>query len=65
MYMLSNYMRKRKEHKLGDALKQRAIEFGLCEQGKKEWGENHTIDALLDKYVDGIEFIMSALHPTG
>lgn len=60
MYM-QNKMKIAEVQRLSDELKQRAIKFGLCELGKQEWGHHYSLDSLIQKYVDGIEFILD--HP--
>ncbi len=44
-------------------LKQQAIEYGLCEQWQREWG-NPTIADLCDKFIRGIDFCIKHNYPT-
>lgn len=46
------------EQAFSDMLKKRAINFGMCEMGKREWRERKSLGALLDMYVQNMEFIL-------
>lgn len=49
------------EQMLNDMLKERAIQFGMCDRGKKEWRERKSLSSLLEMYVQNMEFILD--HP--
>lgn len=46
-----------------EELKQQAIEYGLCEQWQREWGDPTTAD-LCDKYIRGLDFCIKHEYPT-
>lgn len=46
------------EHAFSDLMKERAMSFGMCEKGRKEWRGAKSLDSLLDMYVQNIEFIL-------
>lgn len=46
------------ERDLSEQLKMAAIKLGLCEDWQREWKDNTSKQALIDKYFDGLDFPM-------
>jgi hypothetical protein len=52
-----------KEKELNNLLRNKARQLGLCDQWYKDWGDNETMQQLLEKYLRGIDFCIKHDYP--
>lgn len=53
-----------KEKKLSDRMKGEAVNLGLCAQWTQEWEDDTTKDAMVEKFVNGIDFCIKHDWPS-